>query len=723
MNILVKLIILLVLILSLVLIVISVQIDIEKKGLISLANSEKANKETDINRLLKLEGRLLEMLVYDYTYWDEMVDYVNNIQDNSWASSQLDQPVLTSYKANALWVYTKKHLLAYFLSKSNEINLKNIIPKEAITVLLKKERFCHFFIDTSKGILEVRGATIHPSFDSERKTTPQGYFFASRLLDKEYIKELSELTGGTVEITQSHNNSSLSQNNYAVIFTKTLNSWNNEPIGYINIGLTSNLISVANSIFKNEFILFILFSAIILIFILVISSYYVVNPLQLISKSLQTKDTTYISNLQNKRDEFGTLARLILDFFKVNEELQQEIAERKRMEEERKKLEERIARQEKMESIGRLAGGVAHDLNNILTGLVTYPDYLLCIIPDDAENKKLREIINTIKLSGERAAAVVSDLLTMTRSSIVEKKTLNLNKVIEDYKKSPEYIELMNRYPQTTFETLLDRDLYNISGSEHIIYKALMNLAINAAEAMPNGGKITISTENRSIENDINEYENIPKGDYAVLIISDQGTGMTQEDIKKIFEPFYTKKVMGRSGTGLGLTIVWNTMQTHNGYINIKSQEGSGTTFELYFPITREEIEKQLDITIDQFKGNNEKILVVDDVSEQRDLASLLLNNLGYKVKAVSSGEEAVEYIKKNPVDLVILDMIMDPGIDGCETYKRIIEIRQTKAIIVSGYSETDRVKKAQELGAGQFIQKPYTLKNIGLAVYKELHK
>jgi len=726
MNIRVKLSVLLLLILSLVLAGILIQYEIEKRGLISLIQNEKVDKEANINRLLKLEGRLLETFAYDYTYWDEMVEFVNNSKNNPWASVEVDQPVLTSYKANAIWIYTKDSSLAYSLNNLNDINLKNIpIPKKAITKLLGKKRFCHFFINTDKGILEIRGATIHPSTDNERKTPPQGYFFVSRLLDKKYITELSELTNGKVEITQypDNDNLALSQKKNIITFTKALNAWDNNPIGYINIEFESNLLPIANNIFRNELILFALFCVIFATFIFVTLSYYVVNPLQLLSKSLKTKDITYVSKIQKKRDEFGELARLILDFFKVNEELQQEIIERKRVEEERKKLEERVARQEKMESLGRLAGGVAHDLNNILTGMVTYPDYLLWTIPDTPENKKVRDVINTVKESGERASAIVSDLLTMTRSSTAEMKPLDLNKLVEDYKKSPEYIELMNRYPRITFETLLDRDLYNILGSSHMIHKALMNLVINAAEAMPNGGKITVSTENRYVDKAINGYDSIYEGNYVVLSVADQGTGIPQEDLKRIFEPFYTKKAMGRSGTGLGLSVVWNTMQTHKGYINVQSQESVGTIFELYFPITEEAIEQQADIPIDQYRGNNEKILVVDDIAYMRIVTSKILESLGYDVATVSSGEEAIEYIKQNPVDLIILDMIMDPGIDGCETYQRIVEIRPTKAIIVSGYSETDRVRKAKELGAGQFLQKPYRLQDIGLAVYTELHK
>ncbi len=212
-------------------------------------------------------------------------------------------------------------------------------------------------------------------------------------------------------------------------------------------------------------------------------------------------------------------------------------------------------------------------------------------------------------------------------------------------------------------------------------------------------------------------------GDYAVLTVSDTGGGISAEDLGKIFEPFYTKKVMGRSGTGLGLAVVWGTVKDHDGYIDVQSDEGKGSIFTLYFPVTREDlakVEKALSPVV--YMGKGESILVVDDIKEQRELAVSMLGRLGYQVEVVASGEEAIEYLKDKKADLIILDMIMDPGIDGMETYRRIIKMNpEQKALIVSGFSETDRVRKAQELGAGAFVRKPYILEKIGLAVRKEL--
>ena len=252
-----------------------------------------------------------------------------------------------------------------------------------------------------------------------------------------------------------------------------------------------------------------------------------------------------------------------------------------------------------------------------------------------------------------------------------------------------------------------------------------MNLVNNAAEAMIDGGDIIISTQNQYIDKPVKGYATINAGNYAVLKVSDTGTGIASKDIEKIFEPFYTKKVMGRSGTGLGMAVVWGTVQDHKGYIDIQSTPNKITTFTLYFPTTREKINEEKTATpLEEYIGNGESILLVDDVEAQRDIASDLLTKLEYSVISVASGELAVDYMKENSVDLIILDMIMDPGIDGCETYKRILELHPNqKAIITSGFSETVRIKEAKRLGVGEYLKKPYKFKELGQAIKKELER
>ncbi|MEE4602872.1 MAG: PAS domain S-box protein [Desulfobacteraceae bacterium] len=435
------------------------------------------------------------------------------------------------------------------------------------------------------------------------------------------------------------------------------------------------------------------------------------DPYRVVTKDEEIKwvdDMTFI-----RRDENGDITHyegIVLD-----------ISERVSAEHEKEGLRGKLQRSQKMESLGLLAGGVAHDLNNVLSGIVSYPELILMDLPEDS---KLRKPIETINESGHRATAIVHDLLTMARGVATPKAPLNLNDIVSDYLNSPEFKKLKHFHPTVMVNTCLDTDLLYMDGSQVHIRKVVMNLVSNASEAIEDSGNVIISTMNRYLDRPQRGYDLVNTGEYVVLSVSDNGSGISSDDLERIFEPFYTKKVMGRSGTGLGLAVVWNTVQDHKGYIDVASDQ-SGTTFELYFPITRDELTgKDLLIPIEGYKGNGETILVVDDVASQREISCKMLEKLGYKAIAVSSGQEAVAYLKENTLDLLLLDMIMDPGISGRETYERIIEFKPNqKAIIVSGFAETDEVRETQKLGAGKYIKKPLTLEKIGLAIKDELEK
>jgi PAS domain S-box-containing protein len=397
-----------------------------------------------------------------------------------------------------------------------------------------------------------------------------------------------------------------------------------------------------------------------------------------------------------------------------------DITERRQAESEKKQLQVRLQRAQKMEAIGMLAGGVAHDLNNILSGVVSYPDLLLLDMPVTSPYRRPVEIIQK---SGQKAAAIVQDLLTLARRGVVTREQTQLNAMIEDYLESPEFDMLTSYHPGVVVQTRLAADLPGIEGSPVHLAKTLMNLVSNAAEAMPDGGLLVIATEHRQLEAPLAAYEDIAPGQYAVLSVSDTGVGISEEDRRRIFEPFYTKKVMGRSGTGLGMAVVWGTVRDHDGYIDLRSEEGRFTEVRLYFPVSASRPAPapapgtRMDVS-----GRGETVLVVDDVPEQREIACGLLQRLGYQAQAVSGGEAAVEFVQQQPVDLVLLDMIMDPGIDGLETYRRLCALRPgQKALIASGFSETDRVREAQRLGAGAYIKKPYLLEDLGAAIRTEL--
>ncbi|MCP4690316.1 MAG: response regulator, partial [Desulfobacterales bacterium] len=398
-----------------------------------------------------------------------------------------------------------------------------------------------------------------------------------------------------------------------------------------------------------------------------------------------------------------------------------DVTERNRERAAKEKLEKELAVSKKMEALGLLAGGVAHDLNNVLSGVVSYPELLLM---DDDLAPSIKKNLEVILKSGSRAAAIVEDLLTVARGVASVKKAADLNDIIEDYVDLPEFERLKAFHPSVDFEAAYDERPLMIKASMVHIGKVLMNLTSNAAEAFTDarGGKVRISTRFEDVAAPVKGWSVVEPGEYAVLRIRDDGPGISPEDIERIFEPFYSKKVMGRSGTGLGLTVVWNTMQDHKGGIDVTSDSG-GTTFDLYFPIVEEEeAEAEAAMTPDDYRGNGESILIVDDVEEQRLIARRILESLGYRATAVAGGEEAVAYLEERTADLLVLDMIMEPGVNGRETYERILRIHPgQRAVIASGYSETDDVKKTLALGASAFISKPYSVEKIGVAVKKAL--
>jgi signal transduction histidine kinase/ActR/RegA family two-component response regulator len=402
------------------------------------------------------------------------------------------------------------------------------------------------------------------------------------------------------------------------------------------------------------------------------------------------------------------------ELMRINHNLEREIAVRE-------KLSAQLKQAEKMEAIGSLAAGVAHDLNNILSGLVGYPELVLMDLPADSP---LRAPILTIKSSGEKAAAVVQDLLTLARRGVADKTVLDLNTLVREYLDSPECLSLRQAHPHVRITTALEEDLLNVLAPAVHLTKTIMNLVANAAEALLVPGEITIATTNRYIDQPLKGYETITDGEYVLLSVQDTGVGIDAADCQHIFEPFFTKKQLGRSGTGLGMTVVWSTIKDLGGFVDVHSAEGRGTRFDLYLPVTRLEMTAvPRRVTIEDYRGS-EEILVVDDVAEQREIAARMLSKLGYTVNTVSSGEEALDFLRESTVDILILDMIMDPGIDGCETYRRIIQHHPgQRAIVASGFSESERFREIQRLGVGTYLKKPYTLEKIAMAVRRELER
>jgi CheY-like chemotaxis protein/two-component sensor histidine kinase len=268
----------------------------------------------------------------------------------------------------------------------------------------------------------------------------------------------------------------------------------------------------------------------------------------------------------------------------------------------------------------------------------------------------------------------------------------------------------------------LTPDLMNISGGISQISRALVNVLTNAVDAMSGKGSLSIKTENWYSDGLTGTYRQIPVGEYAKVTICDSGCGIPEKSQLKIFEPFFTTKTADKKrGSGLGLSVVHAVVNDHGGCIDIESALGLGTKVYLYFPITRENVESP---ATENIAGGSEKILVVDDDQIQREVNQRLLRKLGYDVHVAGSGEQALEFLKNQSADLLILDMIMPGGMDGTQTFVRAREIiPDQKAIIVSGYAEGDRVREARLLGAGAFLKKPITMTTLARVVREEIDR
>lgn len=389
---------------------------------------------------------------------------------------------------------------------------------------------------------------------------------------------------------------------------------------------------------------------------------------------------------------------------------------------EQRQLEEQLQYAERMETIGTMAGGVAHDLSNILSAIVSYPDLLLM---DIAPDSPLYEPLLKIKSAGHRAAAIVQDLLTLARRGVAVTNVIGLNDLVAAYLESPEYENMLAQYSNLTVELDLNPELAPIKGSAVHLTQTIMNITLNAVEAMPHGGTVRISTDNEQISANDPRLKG-ESGMHAVLTVADTGHGIAPEDLKQVFEPFFTKKTMGRSGTGLGMAIVWAAVQDHKGFVDIESESGKGTRVSLFFPATHEKRISQPATTLltDKLTGRGETVLVADDDPEHRKIASLMLERIGYHVDTVDSGEAAVAHIKTHQPDIVVLDMVMGSKLDGLATYREILAVHpDQKAIITSGFASTDRVKSALKLGVGAYLKKPYSFKEIGAALRMELDK
>ena len=372
---------------------------------------------------------------------------------------------------------------------------------------------------------------------------------------------------------------------------------------------------------------------------------------------------------------------------------------------ERKLLKEQFLQAQKMESIGRLAGGVAHDFNNVLTTILGYSELLLAEMPD---NDPHRESIELIHSAGRKASALTRQLLAFSRKQILEKKVVCVNTIINDF------LKILSKMLGEDIEvkTCLEAEKGIIEADPGQIEQILMNLTVNARDAMPNGGDILIETKDTLVTEDYSKkHLGVLPGNYVMLAVTDSGTGIDKKEMEHIFEPFFTTKEEGK-GTGLGLATVHGITKQHNGHVHVYSEKGKGSTFKIYLPASNQTIKSNISHhkTI-PLKQGRETIMIVDDEPSVCRLVADTLEPLGYKCLGVSSGKDAIELLKNYPdtVHLLLTDVVM-PGINGSELAERIrATYPDLKIIFMSGYTENTITHRGVLDKGINYISKPIT--------------
>jgi len=376
---------------------------------------------------------------------------------------------------------------------------------------------------------------------------------------------------------------------------------------------------------------------------------------------------------------------------------------------EKKYLEEQLRLAQKMEALGTLAGGIAHNFNNMLMGIMG--NVSLALLDSDSTKPQYEKLKNIEKLV-ESGSKLTSQLLGYAREGRYEIRPLSLNRLVKETSETFGTAKKEIRIIRDLAE-----DLFSIEADQGQIEQALWNLYVNAADAITGSGDLVLKTRNVTDMNMTGKQYNPRPGNYVLLTATDTGIGMDKKTMEHIFEPFFTTKGVGK-GTGLGLASVYGIIKAHDGYIDVESQKGHGSTFKIYLPVSNRKVTGKAELPVEPIRGS-ETVLLVDDEETVIDVGRQMLEKMGYTVLVARSGKDSIEIYRahKDAIHIVILDMIM-PEMSGAETYDQIKKINpHAKVLLSSGYSKDSRATKILARGCDGFIQKPYTMKALSLRI------
>src|SRR5947207_3587672 len=537
------------------------------------------------DEFLQRNGEPLQILVEDTTCLDQMVQAIAT--DNyQWCSENLNDSTLSGYHANALWIYRPHGTIFYPLNNFNAPELRELpIDSKDLPRVFAREPLRHFFINLPQGLMEIRAGTIHPSKDFRRQTNPAGHHLGGRLWNRPTLDEMSTFTGNKIDIVPVSESSVQVGNdsrNGSISFSRVLSGWDNKPVARLLVRSESPVVQELNR--ESERLLLALIGFALVLLLLISSSLvrWVRRPLRRITQSLRRNDPALLEPMGKDNSEFGQLAGTVQKFFEQRDNLIREIEERRAAEEALRKSEEELRHAQKLEAVGRLAGGIAHDFNNLLTAIIGYADLLATRTSSNSLAKQNAELI---RKAGEQAAALTRQLLAFSRKQILQPKVIDLNALVVEMER------LLRRVIGERFDLQSHPDAENgrVKADPSQLEQVVLNLGVNARDAMPRGGKLIIRTENVTLDRtEATQLSTaLRPGEYVMLSVTDTGAGMDEETMSHIFEPFFTTKGPGK-GTGIGLATVYGIVRQTGGGISVESETGKGSIFRIYLPRSEE---------------------------------------------------------------------------------------------------------------------------------------
>ena len=690
----------------------------EDRQLGRLTAERTRESETSFDRRLARESGSLTELAHDFSAWDDLALAAAR-GDSAWLREHVGEADLTRSDANAIWVFDEAGRRLHAVDNlDTHAPLELPLPPAAFEKL-RRDRFGHFYVAVPhEGWMEIRAAAVATgSGDADQRAPPGGFFFAGRLWNAANLAEWALLSSNdrAFLLPAALNPPAANRQDVrdgTVLFTRELPGWDDQPAARLVVRSVQPVIGQLRGSSRQLFWAMLLFAAAMIGLLSFLLVRWVGRPLHLISECLWRQDLAPIAPLELSRNEFGGLARLIRHFFEQRDSLVEEIHAREATQAVLVKREEELRHAQKLEAVGRLAGGVAHDFNNLLTAILGYSELLVSRLDQDPVGRQNAELILQ---AGRQAAAVTYQLLAFSRKQLLQPRVINLNLVVGDMERLlrrviGEHIELDIR-PEA--------ELARVRADPHQLEQVILNLGVNARDAMPRGGRLRIATSDAVLADDDTRPEatELPSGEYVVLHVSDTGVGMSQETITRIFEPFFTTKGPGQ-GTGLGLATVYGIVKQSGGGVTVESRPNKGSTFRVYLPVEHAPVDEPVPVPPPPARPTVEEaetVLVVEDEEMVRELVCTVLSEQGYRVLHAPDGRAALALAgggagEKSPsFDLLITDVVM-PGMSGPDLVAQLTERRPgLRVLFVSGYSENDISDQGIIHPGIQFLEKPFT--------------